>query len=434
MRLASLIVTPLTLAACVRDPLPPSHPAPVAPEAARVAPAEPAAPTTPPERDRAQRHDPRLPRGLPVRPLPNPNPVDPDGAVEIVTPPPLAGFGEHTLVRVDGWPSRIITADVDGNGALDIVYTSLLSHGKTLIAALIGDGKGGFETGPSVTVTDMVTQIAVADLDRDGDGDLVVAEYRNQRLAIYTSFSDGDVDEPEHVATRGKPTSVLAADLNGDSKIDLLANSLYKLQVFLGDGKGGVRALTAFAVGQAPDGPVVADVTGDGRKDLMFVLNDKNEFIALRGKGDGTFESLFSDESCPSPSYIRGGDFDGDGVTDAAYVCGQVHLRLARDKGTTFETVILDQAHGANHVTVGDFDADGHVDLLSVGSDLVVYAGDGKGSFDPECQGSSQGNIQPLGDPLAADLDRDGRTDLFAIHWTGREPGHVILWTGLCQP
>lgn len=359
--------------------------------------------------------------------------------------PRVPGFAEPRLTALDGWPSGLTHGDFNHDGVGDLLVLSLVSdvdHQANLMAAWLGDGRGGYTRSWASEIGEMIVMVAVADLDEDGRPDVIAPRYREKDLAIHRGDGDGGFLAASHVKVTRKPVQVTAADLNRDGHVDVVATYFAHLQVFLGDGKGGLRPLAAFAVGQAPDGPAVADLDGDGKPDLYLVLNDESTFLTLRGGGDGTFRPWFSGRSCGSPSYPQTADFDGDGTLDVAFSCNEgvepvVEVRLARERGREFVTVKL-PADPVEILRVGDFTGDGAPDVVSIGrtsrgltSHLRLHAGDGKGGFLLRCEDTVGA---ALGDPIALDADGDGRVDLASTRWPGREPGFVSLWLTTCGP
>jgi hypothetical protein len=109
---------------------------------------------------------------------------------------------------------------------------------------------------------------------------------------------------PVIYATGGwNATSVVIADMNGDSRPDLVvANhcqigdcSRGALGVLLGNGDGSFQAATSYPVGFNPNSLAVSDLNGDGYPDVVMVYMTQPsgaDFVAvLRGNGDGTFQA-----------------------------------------------------------------------------------------------------------------------------------------------
>jgi hypothetical protein len=215
-------------------------------------------------------------------------------------------------------------------------------------------------------------------------------------------------------------------------------SSQQHLQSFLGDGTGKFAAGKAFAVGQAPDWPVLADLDGDGLPDLYAPMNDDSTFYVMHGSGGGAFEATAIEPSCPSPSFPRVGDLDGDGVKDVVYTCeGTPGVEVRLSRGDKVKTLHVDDTTPTEELELADFTGDGLLDLVTIGRDeafspshLRVHPGAGVGTFGATIAGLSGAH---LGDPLTADLDSDGRPDLVGSYWTGHPPAQLAVYLPLLE-
>src|SRR5262249_13424661 len=116
------------------------------------------------------------------------------------------------------------------------------------------------------------------------------------------------------------PNYLLAADLNGDGRLDLVTTNdtvdhPASLSVLLGNGDGTFRAPARFAVGTAPRAVAEGDFNGDGRPDLAVSNFTSNDLSVLLGNGDGTFRDHVR-YGVVHPRGLLALDLDGDGRTD----------------------------------------------------------------------------------------------------------------------
>lgn len=381
------------------------------------------------------------------RQQPPPERPDPGDRLVLAASPRKSGkigpLGRPQLTAVDGWPSSVEAGDLDGDKIPDLLvlaHVSVDGKGMSQMEAWLGDGKGGFTRAGGFVIGEFVVMVDTADFDGDGTLDVVVPRHREKELAVHRGRGDGTFEKATITKTTRKASLLTATEVNGDERPDVVVSYFNYLQVFLGDGRGGFKALTPWQPGQAPEFPVLADLDGDGDRDLYIVLNDESKFLTYENAGDGTFASWFSGSSCDSPSYPHGADFDGDGTTDLAYTCGNasdsgIEVRLARHKGSEFITVAV-AAHPIEMLEVGDFTGDGAPDIISMGrggsgyiSTVQLHAGDGEGAFITACEGSGGATLT---DPITLDADGDGIMDFATAYWSGREPGHVAVWRSPC--
>jgi hypothetical protein len=220
----------------------------------------------------------------------------------------------------------VITADVNGDGSTDIVF----SDSPDDLWILTNDGTGVF----TVTRRDLrLLDLAAGDFDRNGKSDLL-------------GISDDDL--------------LLFPD-GGATPVTLL---------------DGVRAFTR-AGGSTLE---VADVDGDGLLDAVALAASGTELLVLGGNGNGTFRSPRSvpltGTGNPGNGFdeatFTSADFTGDGRID--FVVGpwqRMSVLLAQQPDGSFVEVSRMETSRHYSLTSGDFDGDGHPDLLARDPDLV---------------------------------------------------------------
>ncbi|HLJ98140.1 MAG TPA: VCBS repeat-containing protein [Gemmataceae bacterium] len=189
--------------------------------------------------------------------------------------------------------------------------------------------------------------------------------------------------------------------------------------------QGGFIAPLAFDAGSNANFVVVADFNGDGIPDLAVTglgsdPNYRDGIVSiLLGKGDGTFQAARHFFAGPLARGAAVGDFNGDGHLDLVVVnhdslTDTVSVLLGNGDGTfqTSHVFLSGYANLPSSVAVGDFNGDGILDLAVVGGQgptVSILFGNGDGTFqDPHRvpTGTYPGYV------VAADLNGDGRLDL----------------------
>jgi hypothetical protein len=187
------------------------------------------------------------------------------------------------------------------------------------------------------------------------------------------------------------PYGVSTGDFNGDHITDLVVTNVGSdsVSVLLGKGDGSFVPAVSYTVGQFPQAVAVGDFNGDRKPDLAFANYGSGTLSVLIGNGDGTFEPAANLIVDQSPTSVAVADLDGDGLQDLAVasfgdpnVCNSGTVSVLLGKGDGSFQSAMDYGAGScpRSVTAGDFNRDGHLDLVTQTSILL---GNGDGTFQP---------------------------------------------------
>jgi hypothetical protein len=220
------------------------------------------------------------------------------------------------------------------------------------------------------------------------------------------------------------PQHIVATDLNADGKLDLaLADDSYpnrSLTVFMGNGDGTFANPQSYSLDPsgAPNAVAVGDFNGDGIPDAAVAVGIVNTVAILLGNGDGSFQSPVSYSVASGPVMITTADFNGDGHLDLAVVAEDnrsVSILLGNGDGTFQGQVVYSTGGQPFGIAAGDFNRDGVLDLVvgnfSTPSTIGVLIGNGDGTFQPVVTYSIKQGPNRL---ALADLNSDGKLDLVA--------------------
>ena len=325
--------------------------------------------------------------------------------------------------------SSVTTGDFTGDGRTDVVvtYETLQSEVFTgHIDLYRNTGDGHLVEHSTIPAGDMVYAVSAGDIDKDGKLDLAVGDPHGGKTRLYAGLGDGTFVEKAPVVGR-KSYGATLVDLDGDGMLDLITELFSDVVLYKGDGKFGFKRRAMLDTGQAPDGPVVADLDGDNKLDLGYVANDEGYFFTLRGPA---FKLGAKEPSCEQGAYTSGGDFDDDGDVDIGYVCDdKIELRLNDGKGR-FKVVNYPYGPSNDPIIAADLTRDGKTDLLvshrlgdTFFSQLTLLEGQGNG----EWRERTTGKLPIINATQVADMDGDQKLDLVVATWSGNQAVIYVL-------
>jgi enediyne biosynthesis protein E4 len=277
---------------------------------------------------------------------------------------------------------------------------------------------------------------AWADVDSDGDLDLFVANYEGQKNFLYLNQGNGSftaVTSGHPVDTVGVWIGCAWADVDNDGDPDLVVVR-YQAEDHLYLNNGGVFTLVPDALADSAAGhshaPAWADYDRDGWLDLVVARgggNSDQNAALYRNTGAGILQTVTEGAVVSSGGYSTGAawaDYDHNGFPDL--VIGNIWsspLQVFRNDGPAGFVRVLDQppalASGDfNGLAWGDYDNDGYLDLFAVQGGVdrpnLLFRGDGHGGFIEvtDLAPSTDARVQSVG-AAWADYDNDGDLDLF---------------------
>ncbi|MCB9653610.1 MAG: S8 family serine peptidase [Deltaproteobacteria bacterium] len=349
--------------------------------------------------------------------------LDGDGFLEIVFPSESFGANgtridvfRHDGSPLPGWPklitldagpgglngitgvtSHAALGDLDGDGTLEVAVGVTMSPVSQL---QIYHHDGTLLAGWPVQIADFNPRPLIADMDGDGQLEVVVVS-GSGILSVYRANGTVYPGWPQKVRWGGSSHASIA-DLDGDGRLEVLAYyTADEVAAYHHDGTvvAGWPAVAPALIGGAGwAGGLVADVTGDGRPDVIYASGDEAKVFAW--EANGQIASGWP-KVIPHPVYDVApalGDLDGDGMLDLV-VASQNSLVLL-GLGTSAETVQwpmswFDAAHTGRYdrpALLGDVNGDQVVNVADLQLLVNVLLGT---QTDPGIVGR-------------ADIDRDG--------------------------
>ena len=333
-------------------------------------------------------------------------------------PPPLITFtgpteySYGTVSRPSPNPYNVAMADVNGDGKLDLIVDDTdTSAGNYSVRVEFGDGHGGFSESAGYLLANSPGRLVVTPLTTGGKPDIVVGQGA-AGVAVLLNNGDGTFSGPTYYSitwpagsSGGAVDGLAVADVTGNGKVDIVT----------GDG-------------------ALSGISGYGHPEGFYSV--------LLGIGDGTFQTANTYGPVIPSNPINGGgqpingialgDLNHDGKMDMAIAAGGntydgpsgVEILLGNGVGSFGTTP---EFHGVGNyyqstenISLGDFNGDGFLDIAvsnegcgyADGSDTNILLNNGDGTF---TLGQNLGNSCVTGNQLVTDINKDGVPDLVIV-------------------
>ena len=359
----------------------------------------------------------------------------------VIHPSRILSFATRVDYAVGAYAQSLTTADIDGDGRLDIVTSN--NDYKT-VSVLFNNGDG-FATAVVYAFEEPPRSVAAADVNGDGHTDLVVGNSSNTSLTVLLNDGAGAFTEHKDYALGGYSKSVAVADINGDGKADIIdiisvVNGPHTpppgfLAILLNDGAGLFPADPDFYATGFSQSLVVEDVTGDGIADIVVQNYDDYaarwwSFSVWLNNGDGTFAPTTSyplDSSVLYSDIFAAVDLNGDSKADIMaagrdYSKNSAAVSIFMNNGDGTFSPKITYAYATNNnsystsVTATDLNGDGDADIILTSMDystntskLSVLLNNGDGTFAESTEYKTGGTT---GAVTSADLNGDGLADI----------------------
>jgi hypothetical protein len=336
----------------------------------------------------------------------------------------LLGNGDGTFTLGQNLPgvgglASIATGDFNGDGIPDLVVPDIVISDQVgtvnTVSLLLGNGDGTFTLKSHLVLPGhaVVSSIAVADFNGDGKADLALTDEIDNVVIVWLGNGDGTFTPVASVPTGAPPwvgglpptgygsaNSIVAADLNGDGKLDLAVGNTIgivdppgytgSIAILLGNGDGTFAPSSAIPLGVifGASGLALGDFNGDGKADLAIDASYAYMTVAgvasvLLGNGDGTFAPEQN-----SPVIALGGlvaaDFNGDGLTD-----------LALFEGSQLETLLSEVGPQSATATVSG------ISVVGTGTHQIDASYSGDSDYQPSVSATIGVTAEPVPTTLA---------------------------------
>lgn len=324
-------------------------------------------------------------------------------------------FESATPFATPSQPDGVAAADFNADGNLDLAVTT---DAPDKITLLMGNGLGGFAPGATILTGNGTGPgyIVAADMDNDGDQDLVVALHNSAAVRVYIN-SAGTFAQGAQGATGADPRGLALGHFDGNGLLDVASANRDGNNATILLNQGGSFSVTNVAVGAEPRRIASADFDAVNGPDLVVTNHDDRTLSILSNNGAGGFSVSATLNVNPNtrPEGVTTADMDGDGDADI--------VAATNGDGLNFTTVFINSGGSftrfdyttpgsqSQDVIAADFDIDGDMDVL-VSNDstnnVVAMENGGAGAL-------AAGQVIRVGatpEALATgDFDNDGAID-----------------------
>jgi len=351
-------------------------------------------------------------------------------------------------------------ADFNGDGMPDVAVVNMYDDNVSVLMSTTASGSTSlsfadqqpFYTGYGPQA------VSAADLNGDGKPDLIVGNCSDNTVAVFMNTTvqgstTASFADPVELQGANGPCAMTVVDVNGDGLPDIVTADLgdNAVAVFLNTTPQGASvpsfaAAQSFAVGSSPWSIVAADINGDGKLDIAVVnLDDSTMSVLINTTAAGdTTPSFLSQQVFPGgngPQAIAAGDLNGDGKPDMA-VAGYgdtlayvlINTTVTGSSIASFATAqTFDYGSSTYSVSIADVNGDGTPDIViadaATGGAYVWVNSTPTGSSSVSVVDGQELNPHDGGWAIAvttADMNGDGMPEILLVN-AGNGEVNVLL-------
>jgi len=339
-------------------------------------------------------------------------------------------FTEQTVDSANSGDSKAV-GDISGDGKPDLVL-----GGSTSNNALVwyqwasGDTYTKHVIRTSPVFTEFSTDMQLADIDGDGDLDIVVGDggssnnvmwFKNPRPS--GNPTTGSAWTQHTIGTHGDWAHDLeVGDIDNDGRIDVVTGGHGKMHVFFqGAGQTWTDKNLSTLAGA---GMGLGDIDGDGDLDIAIPTG---WLEAPSDPRTGTWIKRTITNAAGETAHAV--DMNGDGRPDIVTIKQHGGGTFAWYEQPTDPTSsawtqrVIDSNHGAHKIEAADFNNDGRMDLLAglEKGNVSIFLQNGDGSFTKQVLATTGGH-----NARAGDIGADGDIDVMAVDYAGNPPVKVF--------
>ena len=331
---------------------------------------------------------------------------------------------EHTVSANIFDSFDALPVDMDGDGDLDVVTAIVIANRGQYFNDLIWmentNGRGALTVGHDIAVSLSGTEwIEPADVDGDGDMDVVVALYSEKELVWFENLGNSTAFARRSIGTRLPDVfDGTIADFDRDGDIEIVVASESDDQVTLFDSATNVRSPWTASPVNPPtlSHTHVGDLDGDGMTDVVAINSETGDIFWFRNLGQEQFGSAqLVGRGWNQASMLQVADLDGNGVEDVvASTRRTIDWFQGQGNGQFGPRNIVGLGfQGILSYEIVDVDANGSLDIIVTAPDSLSWIENEDGTADPSRPQPIAESVEPRWSAVGR-VDADNRVDIVA--------------------
>jgi hypothetical protein len=290
---------------------------------------------------------------------------------------PAELFYKFDVMRVGNGPEHLLTADLNIDGEPDLISANTINSTLTLF---LGKGDGSFQAPLTINVVAEPTMSAVGDIDRDGYPDLIVNGRGAKMFIVLQGNGDGTFRKPIPTKTGKVPLNIILGDFNHDDKLDAAVTLAFaKMELYIGTGDGRFKKGATYQTGSRSFSGVTEDFNEDGHLDIALAASSSgaSSIRIYFGNGDGTFQNPIRLAQQLVPLSVVASDMNSDGKTDLVFASGRgdnLYLIYSNGDGSFKDPISFSGGGGPFALTTGHFNLDKLKDVAVANSRSSTFS------------------------------------------------------------
>jgi hypothetical protein len=314
-------------------------------------------------------------------------------------------FGSAEIIMFDNFvpmPRELTTGRINGDSFVDIVAAVPSGRIPEGFVTLRSNGSGGFNAPVYYEASQQTFDVAVVDLDNDGDSDVITVANSSAAVTVHENPGDGSFPVLTRYEVASESDAVQSADIDNDGDIDIVVNGELDvasndplLKILKNNGNGTFAPAIDYTPTRNFADMKLRDINGDGFVDMIFAPDGNYpsyHFATALNNGNGTFApTVVTNVFACGEGTIDAADLDGDGDLDIVLteeetcVNQEARIFIFRNDGNqnfVRMTDIVLPGRLPHGLALVDVTGDGRIDIVTVLSDgMGVFPGNGNLTF-----------------------------------------------------